>query len=90
MNAFRQLTSRAVYQTRVARSAAAPARSFTTRAAFEELPTIPARPNSTSFLRIIAMSIIIPVTIYAGGEAARVSVEYLEDNDIWHPEEDDD
>ena len=44
----------------------------------------------TSYLRLIAAITVMSASIYGGGYAAMAVSTYVEENDYWHPEEDDD
>ncbi|EGD80849.1 hypothetical protein PTSG_01435 [Salpingoeca rosetta] len=79
---------------RAARSAARPngaalvARRSTSGLSGHDL--IPQMPSKASVLVFAGITVVLPTVVYAGASAAKNIVQYVEDNDIWRPEEDDD
>ena len=57
---------------------------------FRSHEIIPERPNNLSWITFIGFCVVTPISIYAGAETARYLVSFVEDNDIWHYEPDDD
>ena len=58
--------------------------------AFSENPLIPSAPTKSSVLAFLGIVVVVPTVVYTGASCARDLVAYVEDNDIWRPEEDDD
>eukprot|EP00056_Hartaetosiga_gracilis_P016764 m.5790 g.5790 ORF g.5790 m.5790 type:complete len:83 (+) comp4646_c0_seq1:199-447(+) len=48
------------------------------------------KPSNFSFVSLFGVLVIVGITVGVGGNAAKDTVEYIEDNDIWQPEDDDD
>ena len=56
----------------------------------ENETTFAPRPSNVPLLSVFGVLVVMPASIYGGAELARTLVAYVEDNDIWRPEEDDD
>lgn len=52
--------------------------------------TFAPRPSNVSLLTVCGVLVVLPLSVYGGAELARSMVAYVEDNDIWRPEDDDD
>eukprot|EP00043_Microstomoeca_roanoka_P028331 m.17620 g.17620 ORF g.17620 m.17620 type:complete len:86 (-) comp8322_c0_seq1:305-562(-) len=61
-----------------------------TATTFSHEPVVPSKPNKFSLLSFVGVLAVVPAAVYAGATAAKSLVAYVEDNDIWRPEEDDD
>jgi hypothetical protein len=55
----------------------------------EHEKTFAPRPSNVSLLTVCGVLVVLPLSVYGGAELARSMVAYVEDNDIWRPEEDD-
>eukprot|EP00055_Hartaetosiga_balthica_P004547 m.12052 g.12052 ORF g.12052 m.12052 type:complete len:80 (+) comp3944_c1_seq2:111-350(+) len=51
---------------------------------------IASEPTSFSYISLMGVLTLLTATITVGAKSAQSSVEYVEDNEIWTPEEDDD
>eukprot|EP01147_Barroeca_monosierra_P002227 gene2226-5237_t len=56
---------------------------------FAKSSVIPDYPPRFSFLSFLGVAVVIPSVVYAGATTAQSLVEYIEDNGIWRPSEDD-